>query len=435
MKRQYRVIIACAILFAGVATIRYLIATKPSAKKSALVDLGTAVEIITVGKSSTTVTVRARGTVLPSRQVTLGPEVGGKIIRISPEFQPGGHFLAGDIIAKIDPSDYRLAVEQQFAMVDSAQTQLEIEQSRKRVAEREWSMFQDKNKSTANKQLALREPQLRSATVALKSAKSGLKRARLSVERTLLRAPFEGRVQSRYAELGQMVAPGTPLLSFVGTNSYWVQVSIPVERLAWISIPGVSGQTVGSDVKVHQYADKEHIEKKGTVLRLLPDVDPAGRMARILVEIRNPLGPAPSTTEAEAPIQTEEPDSSHSKLPLLLGSYVEVEITGRKADDVIELSRGALRDGNKVFLMTQEGTLKKRKVEILWRQENKVLVASGLKEGDRVVVSPLSAAIDGMKLRVPGEKTTPPETPPDSKAGLSPAASASSGTIVEETKL
>lgn len=406
MNKGIRAVIAIVIVAGGVGVNKYLVSTKPQPKKSALVNKGTVVEISEVEQHTSRITVRARGTVMPARQVVLGTEVGGKVINVANNLQPGGKFSKGDIIARVDPSDYRIAVEQQFALVDSAAAQLQVEESRVAVAKREWEMFGSKSKGAANKQLALREPQMRSATTQLKSAKSGLRRARLGVERTLLRAPFDGMVQERNVDLGQIVAPGAPLLRFVGTRSYWVQISIPVERLVWISVPGVNTNDEGSKVMVSHRIGDQLIEKEGRVLRLLSDVDPAGHMARVLIEVDDPLGMAESG-DLQPTVQPESPAQA-SKLPLLLGSYVEVAIEGREAENIVELKRSALRDGNEVYVFTNASTLEKRKVNVLWRQEGTVLLSDGLEPGEKIVMSPLSAAVDGMKLRLPGEPTPAP---------------------------
>ncbi len=418
MNRALRAAIAITILVAGVASLVYMVKTKPQAQKSVVLREGAAVEIIEIDNVSTNVVVRARGTVMPARQVVLGTEVGGKVIELSPELQPGGSFAAGEIIARVNPADYRLALEQQYALVDSAQAQLAVEESRRAVAAREWELFGSKRTEGANKEVALREPQLRSATTQLKSAQSGLKKARLSVERTLLRAPFDGMVQARNVELGQIVGPGSGLLSFVGTDSYWVQISIPVERLVWIAVPGINGQSEGSEVTIHHRVGSEHIERRGRVLRLLSEVDPAGRMARLLVEVDDPLGL--KATQGSAAEKKEEPTSN---LPLLLGTYVEVEITGRQAEHVVELPRSGLREGDLVYIMSKDNTLEKRKVEVLWRRERTVVLASGLDIGDRVVLSPIAAPIAGMKLRLPHGHP----------AGSSISADGSSGLDISET--
>ncbi len=413
MNKAILAILAILILAAGVGINKYLVSTKPVAKKSALVIKGTPVEVMTIAQSAARIRIRARGTVMPSRHVVLATEVGGKVIAVAPNLQPGGKFVKGDIIARVNPADYRLAVEQQFALVDSAAAQLQVEESRRAVAKREWEMFGSQRKETANKNLALREPQMRSATTKLKSAKSGLKRARLGVERTLLRAPFDGMVQDRNVDLGQIVGPGAPLLSFVGTRTYWVQISVPLERLTWFSVPGVNTEGPGSMVVVSQRMGDTHIERQGRVLRLLSDVDPAGHMARLLIEVSDPL---------KRPEQEESAGES-SSLPLLLGSYVEVTIEGREAKDIIELDRFALRSGDEVYLLTADSTLEKRKVDVLWRQEDTVLLRGGLRPGEQVIVSPLSAAVEGMKLRIPKRaKTSGPKSADKSAIGADTAA-------------
>ncbi len=414
MNKAILAILAILILAAGVGINKYLVSTKPVAKKSALIAKGTTVEVMTIAQSARRISIRARGTVMPSRHVVLATEVGGKVIAVAPNLQPGGKFSKGEIIARVNPVDYRLAVEQQFALVDSAAAQLQVEESRRAVAKREWEMFGSQRKEMANKNLALREPQMRSATTRLKSAKSGLKRARLSVERTLLRAPFDGMVQDRNVDLGQIVGPGAPLLSFVGTRSYWVQISVPLERLDWFSVPGVNTEGPGSKVVVSQRMGDAHIERQGHVLRLLSDVDPAGHMARLLIEVNNPLEPP----------EQEESSGESSSLPLLLGSYVEVTIEGREARDIIELDRFALRGGDEVYLFTADATLEKRKVDVLWRQQDTVLLRSGLEPGEQVIVSPLAAAVEGMKLRIPETKTSSGPGAAAKTAAPSPSAEA-----------
>jgi len=403
MKQGIRAAISLTILALGIGAMVYMIKTKPKAKKSSIGATATLVEISTIDKTSTNVVVKARGSVMASREVMLGAEVGGKVIAISESLQPGGKFQKGEIIARIDPSDYRIAVEQQSEMVNSAEAQVEVEASRAAVAKREWEMFGGKGKG--NKDAVLRAPQMRSIKTQLKSARSGLRRAKLGVGRTIVRAPFDGMVQSRAIELGQFVGPGSPLLSFVGTEKYWVQVSIPVERLVWLSIPDVGGETSGSLVTIKHQVGNELIQKEGRVVRLLAGVDPAGHMARVLIEVDDPLGTAPiADASAAAVVSAEIPKTKTSRLPLLLNSYVEVEIAGRRADKIIELQRTALRNGDSVYVLKDDYTMEIRKVEILWRQEKSVLVASGLDIGDKVIVSPIAAPVHGMKLRLPGMK-------------------------------
>ena len=207
----------------------------------------------------------------------------------------------------------------------------------------------------------------------------------------MIRAPFDGVVRAKAVEVDQIVGPGTPMLTFVGTDHFRVRVSVPLDKLAYIDLPSVDGKKKGAPVKVTQtIGDDMKIEKMGAVTRILSDVDPGGRMARLLVSIEDPLGLA---------------GDSGSPLPLLLESFVDIAIEGKEIDGAFEIPRSALREGNTVYVFN-DGLLTIKKVEILWKRRETVLLSSGLVGGEKIVVSPLSAAVEGMKLR---DNKTPPK--------------------------
>lgn len=388
-----RIVIALFVLGLGFGAMRYLVMTKPEPKKQARENLGELVEFVTVKPRTERVRVSANGQVIPARVVALTSEVGGRVVWLNENLIPGGRVASKDKIARIDGRDYSLAVQQQLSMVNSAQTALEVERSRKQIAEKEWQLMGGGKPADA---LALRDPQLASASASVKAAKSGLQRARLAVGKTLLKAPFNGLVQEKKVDVGQLVGPQVPLLTLIGTDVYWVQVSVPIDRLQWLDIPGVDGKTQGSTAEVIQDSGQGRICRKGTVLRLLGDLDPMGRMARVLIEINDPLLDKPDTPRCAPKAHIKD-----SNLPLLVGAYVSAEIEGHEIEQVIELAREAIRGGDRVYVMTDDDLLDIRDVNIVWRRPDSVLVASGLKTGERVVISPLSMVIDGMKLRLP----------------------------------
>jgi hypothetical protein len=174
-----------------------------------------------------------------------------------------------------------------------------------------------------------------------------------------------------------------------------VQASIPVARLAVIAVPGLNSEEgKGAAVTVVQEIGGKRIERAGRVVRLLGDLDPVGRMARLLVEIDDPLGlkktPKKSGGEGAKPAP---------ELPLLLGAFVEAAIEADTLTDVVELPRLALRDGDSVYVVDGEGRLAVRTVEVAWRREQTVLVKKGLDAGDEVIVSRLPSAVPGMLIR------------------------------------
>ena len=385
-----RAFLPIIVLALGAAGMVALIKTKPRAAKKPVAERGVLVEIVELEPGLERVEVIARGSVVPARRVILSSEVGGRVVWIADDLLSLGVFEPGDPVMRVDARDYRIAVEQQAAAVRSAETELELEKSRKRVAEKEWERFGEKGVEAPG--LAVREPQLKTATVAVKSAQSGLRKAKLAVSRTVVKAPFAGYVAERNVELGQVVAPGTPVATLVGTSAYWVQVSVPVSELGWFQIPGVNADE-GSVVDVRQRRGDRTLVWQGRVLRLLGEVDPVGRMARVLVEVADPLGQRPEglADGDEAP-------------PILVGSYVEVAIAARSIENAYAVPRSALRDGDQVYLMSDDGKLEIRPVEIAWRRPADVVVTGGIEPGSKLVVSPIPAPVAGMTLRVGGEK-------------------------------
>jgi RND family efflux transporter MFP subunit len=405
-----RAFIVLAVIGLGVGTCRALISMKKSPVKKPRVDSGVLVETIAAVPSKQQVRVGATGAVVPARSVALSAEVAGRVVWMAPELLPGGRIPANRPLLRIDARDYRLAVEQQYALVDRARTELEVERGRRKIAEREWELLGKGSGGAAGAgsgsgsggNLALREPQLRTAEVALKAAESGLERARLTVGKTSVSVPFNALVQGRNVDVGQLVTPGQPLATLIGTDEFWVQVLVPVDRLRWIDVPGMRGATTGSVVRIRQRTSGAGIERTGRVVRLMGDLDPAGRMARVLVAIDDPLGLGLGTAETTAA-----PD----RLPLLVGAYVEVEIDGDELADVIEVPRDALHGGDTVFVY-DDGKLAIRHVDIIWRRPDSVLIGSGLTAGDKIVVSPVPGAVEGMKLRLAGDKAASAPAPP-----------------------
>lgn len=380
-----RILLVVAIIAAGFYVTKMLILKKTQAEKQAYKPKPPLVEFIEVSLQKQEVTVEASGIVVPAREVTLKPEVGGVIVAQSDNLVPGGQVTEGELLIKIDPSDYELAVKQKEASLVQAQYELDVEKGRQAVARRDYKLFESEaGKDEAGTDLILRKPHLRFAQSKVDSAESSLKMSELDVQKTQLFAPFNAIVRDESVEVGQLVSSQTSLATLVGTDTYWVQVSIPVDRLAWISIPDINS-AAGSEVRVIQdTGNGTVIKRRGNIARLLSDLDPVGRLARVLVEIDDPLGLKSGRV---------------NNLPMLLGAYVQVEINGRELEKVIEIPRIALREGDKVWTIDSDNKLGIRNVNIAWSRKDTVLVKEGLSDGDRIIVSPLGIPIEGMELR------------------------------------
>jgi len=376
--------IPALICITGIAFAGAMIATRPDAERAETETEGVPVRVQALAASAEPVSVRAQGQVIAARQLVLQPELNGRITWMNEELVPGGRLREGDTLIRIDSRDYRTAVEQQRAQVENSRLSVSQEQSRQVIAEREWELL-DRERGGATergRQLALREPQARAAEASLRASQSGLRQARTNLSRTSVRAPFDAFVLTENTDLGQLVGPSSQIATLVGTEHFWVRVAIPMEQLRWVRLPAEGAP--GSSATVTQHVgESATITREGRVIRLLGDLDPVGRMARVLVEVDNPLG-----TDGE--------------LPLLLGASVDVDIDAGTLDDVYRIPRAALH-GDSVHLFG-EGALVIRDVEVAWREDSTLLIR-GVAPGDELLLSHVVPAIAGTTLRRVDEET------------------------------
>ncbi len=377
------VVFLCAVI--GIGGAIFFVKTKNKPEKVEQVHLGTLVEIQSAKRTLHELSLTAQGSVVPAKEILIFPEATGRITSMHKRMVPGGMIKKGERLFRINTRDTSISVAEQRTLLAQAKANLQIEQGQQKVAKREWEIFQ-KSGQTQDNSLALRQPQLKSAEVAVDAAEARLSRARLSLSRTSFKAPFNGMVTQEAAEIGQLVSPNSRIATLVGTEAFWVQVSLPAENLPMISVPNENGEG-GSHVVVKQNVGAKVIERKGRVIRLLPNLDPAGRMAQLVVEILDPLD-----------LKSETPN------PLLLNSFVTVVIDGGKSENLVKIPRDWLHDGNSVYLYS-EGKLEIRRVDISWREETSVLISAGLNDGDKVITSRIVAPIDKMKLRLAGNSS------------------------------
>ena len=391
--RALRILLPVLFLALGVGIFMYLVKTKPEAKKKAREEQGTLVEVASIVRTNHPIVVHAQGSVMPAQQIVLQPEVGGRIMWRSENLVPGAIVRAGELLVRIDASNYQLALRTQEAQVNRAELDLQVEASRKEIAQREWQLLSvhPGEEARAPNPLAVRDPQMKTAQVSVEAAKSALDSAKLNVSRTALVSPFNAFVQRAAADRGQLVSPGSQIATLVGIDRCWVQISVPLENLSHIAVPGLNAKQ-GAIAKVWQQVGDQRIERVGHVVRLLGDLDPVGRMARVLVEIEDPF----NLKQAD-----------ERGLPLLIGAFVNVEIAGGTLESVFEIPRVALRDGDQVYAFGKDARLERRKLTIMWRTPDSVLVRDGLNESDRLIMSRLGSAVPGMLLRLASAPQTP----------------------------
>ena len=403
MNKVIRALLPVLVVAAGAAVAMAFIKTAPKTPKAPAKVEATLVEVIEAEQRSESVDVEGQGSVVAARSVVVKAEVAGRVVWLSPNFVPGGRLKANDLLFKIDDRDYALAVEQQSSNLQRARFELAQEKGRVRVAEKEWKLLGESASTTPEgTALALREPQLKSVQAALASAESSLAIAKLNVQRTKVRAPFNAFVKDESLEVGQLVDRQGVLGTIVGTDEFWVEVSLPVSDLRWVQQPDSRGRGGSAATIIQTLPDGTTMTRPGRLVRLAGDLDPKGRMARLIVSVSNPM------------------DTKSGELPLLLGAYVQVGIHGKTIDNVVVLPRRAVHTDDQVWVMGNDDKLEIRTAKIVFRGQEQVYVNGGIEAGERVITSRIATPVAGMALRLPGaaqpESTPTPEAEAETDA-------------------
>jgi multidrug efflux pump subunit AcrA (membrane-fusion protein) len=376
------------LVFGGAGwTVRTLYLTRPAAEKAEAVARVPVVSVIDLAPRDEKIVIQAFGTVIPAQRVSLQTEVSGRIVNQHPALVPGGLIPAGSEVLRIDPTDYELRVKQEEVALESANAAFELERGQNVVAAKEWALLKDEIDAPQEMaDFALRKPQRRMAQARVEAAKNRLALATLDLERTVLTTPFNALVLEEFVDRGQLVSPQALVANLVGTDRFWVQVSVPLDRLGRIGFSDDAGNG-GSPAEVYVDAgDQPRPPRSARVLRLLGDLSERGRMARVLIGIDDPLNLAP---EADSDAQ-----------PVLLNSYVRVAIDAGAVHDVCEIPRVALRENDQVWVQDASGLLRVCDVDVVWRRPNSVLVANRFSDREKLIVSRLAVVLPGMPVRV-----------------------------------
>lgn len=386
-----RFVLPVIIIIVGVMIYIGLIKTRPKSRRRPPEKQARLVETVLIQPKDVTITVDGMGVVVPARQVNLTPQVSGKITELNPKLIPGVILAKDEKLLQIEPNDYDLIVKQREGELANAQSNLEIEYGSQDVAKHESELLGN-TLSDSDKRLVLRQPHLVIAKSNFEMAQAKLDQAKLNLERTSIKLPFNAVINEKHIELGKMVSPSTPLVKLTGTDEFWINVSVPVDKLKWIKIPGKNGDE-GSRVKVYNSsAWGENMFRIGKVVRLLPDLETSGRMAKLIVSIKDPL-----LIKSGSPVRN----------LLLLGSYVRVEIEGETIKSAYSIDRSLLHNGDNVWVASKEGDetrLNIQSVNVLYKGRDEVVISNGIALSDNIVTSDISAPVAGMRLRTSGQQ-------------------------------
>ncbi|WP_163379577.1 efflux RND transporter periplasmic adaptor subunit [Cyclobacterium sp. SYSU L10401] len=341
------------------------------------------VDVVEAERGDFTPSVVATGIVQPATDISLSNQVGGEVTQIASQFLPGAYVKKGDLLLQINPADFENTLMLRKSDLALSQSDYEVELGRQDVAQKDYELIGDEL-SPENRNLVLRKPQLEAAKANVAAAEAAVNQANLDLQRSSIRAPFDAHILSRNVNLGSQIAPGSDLGRLVGIDEYWVVANVPLSKVNWLDV-GEQTDGSGAAVKiVHPAAWEPGQFREGQVSRLVGALDNQTRLARVIISVKDPL-------MRRAP----DPDTP----PLIIGTFVEVQIEARTLENVIRLDRQYIRPGNTVWVF-QEGELDIREVNILFEDRVYAYIDKGLEGNEQVVATDLATVVSGSPLRL-----------------------------------
>ncbi len=350
------------------------------------------VDVMRADPQSVQVTVKAQGTVIPRTETTLVSEVSGLITEVSPAFVSGGFFSKGDVLVRIDDRNYRAEVKRAEAAVAAAETNVTREAGLADYAREDWERARSiLQSSKAASDLALRKPQLTEALASLEFARADLEKRRGDLERTVIRAPYDGMIREKRADLGQFVNAGSAVAVTFSVGVAEVRLPLPDKELPFLELDD-SLLAEGNGPVVSLTADiggRQH-RWEGSIVRTEGVFDERSRVLYVVAEVADPY-------------------NQHGDIwdyPLRMGTFVEARIMGEELTNVVKLPRSVLRGNNRVWTVTDDNTLQPVEVAVTRTDEQSVLINRGLSAGQLVCVTLLDNPLPGTPVRF-GEPLKP----------------------------
>jgi RND family efflux transporter MFP subunit len=366
-RKTSRILLVTGIFAATILGAVALQSLRPEPEKKDVENLVLLVDVLELESTTEGFEIRSQGIVRPRTQTVLSAEVSGSIVDISPKFIAGGVFRAGEVLMRIDPTNYEAAVERSTALV--RQRQIEHDGAEK-----------------LRLQGYRAEAELASAAAALAAARAELVSAKRSLEKTYIRLPYEGMVLSKDADLGQFVNPGTPIGVTFATDFAEVRLPLTDQDLAFVDVPSSSevkrtGSADGPMVQLSSIQKGRRVLWNAQIVRSEGVVDEHSRVTYVVAHVDDPY-------------------KLHGDgVPLPIGTFVAARISGANSVDVIKVPRSAVRGSDQLLFVNDEDKIEIRSVSILRSDASYVYIDGGAEPGERITTTAIAAPTNGMSVR------------------------------------
>tara|TARA_B100000676_G_scaffold218949_1_gene215892 strand:+ start:3699 stop:4877 length:1179 start_codon:yes stop_codon:yes gene_type:complete len=351
--------------------------SSPKPKKGIELPKPTPVFYEVVTKKNITLEIFTNGEVKPLNEINLISQVSGQIVEAADEFVEGGIIKAGSPLVWIDDRDYKLAVISAESRVAQASKLLEREIAESELAKNDWEELGLGEASP----LTLRIPQLKEAEAAEKAALADLEKAKLNLERTIVKLPFQGIIREKRTGVGQFVGAGSVLATAFSTEEVLIALPLTDTELSYLGLPLAYEEEkpfTGPKVKFLSTVSNKTFEWEGRIVRTAGSIDPPTRLVYVYAEVINPYQQSP---------------------PLAIGMFVDAIIEGKTIKDGFLVPNSAINNNSNIYVIDINDNLEIREIEVLGTENDYVILKGEIYEGERVVVSPLNNAKIGMALK------------------------------------
>ena len=351
--------------------------SSPKPKKGIELPKPTPVFYEVVTKKNITLKIFTNGEVKPLNEINLISQVSGQIVEAADEFVEGGIIKAGSPLVWIDNRDYKLAVISAESRVAQASKLLEREIAESELAKNDWEELGIGEASP----LTLRIPQLKEAEAAEKAALADLEKAKLNLERTIVKLPFQGIIREKRTGVGQFVGAGSILATAFSTEEVLIALPLTDTELSYLGLPLAYEEEkpfTGPKVKFLSSVSNKTFEWEGRIVRTAGSIDPPTRLVYVYAEVINPYQQSP---------------------PLAIGMFVDAIIDGKTIKDGFLVPNSAINNNSNIYAIDKNDNLEIREIEVLGTENDYVIIKGEINEGERVVVSPLNNAKVGMSLK------------------------------------
>jgi len=389
MNQRARRILPLFIVLAALLVAFFLIKLKRVPEKGPTRARVIPVEVAEVQEAERWLPIEATGTVHPKYEVELVPQVSGLVVWIDPEFVRGHFFKKGELLFKIDDTDYVSALEEAKAKLTKAVLDLETIKAKAEIARREWELMKHPPDEKPVP-LVFYEPQYENARQLVASARADVRKAEVDLERTRITAPFNCYIRSESVELGHYVRSGSKVAKLVYSDEAEVVLPVQEKYISWISARDRQGGRKGSAVTITTPGLGMSME--GEIDRIAPYVDSKTRLVDIFVVVKDPFCQSAGDKDCS---------------PLPVGTFVEGTILGHTPRGACIVPASALRTGGSLYVVEGGGRLSIRRVKLLHVAGSRAWVSGDIAPGELVVTSPMRGAAPGMNVQVVKQEQEP----------------------------